>query len=91
MVSSLFLPLGGKNANWPRLPAITRFEPARMDCQQRGLMVDRCTPDGRFGVVDLPAPPLARSDVSPTPDDKDDDAGYGFALSQTARPLPSEE
>jgi len=45
------------------------------------LMVDRCTPDGRFGVVDLTLATGQKRCVTDAPDDKDDDTGYGFALS----------
>jgi Tol biopolymer transport system component/DNA-binding winged helix-turn-helix (wHTH) protein len=45
------------------------------------LMVDRCTPNGRFGVVDHTLATGQKRCLTDAPDDENDDTGYGFALS----------
>ena len=53
----------------------------RVDRQwRRNLMVDHCSPDGRFGVVDLSLG-IGENVVSRTVGRMDDDSGWGFALS----------
>jgi Tol biopolymer transport system component/DNA-binding winged helix-turn-helix (wHTH) protein len=51
------------------------------------LMVDRCSPDGRFGVVDFTLATGQKRCLTDAPDDKDDDTGYGFALSPDGNTL----
>ena len=45
------------------------------------LMVDHCTPEGRFGVVDLSLATGQKQCLTHIPNEKDDDIGWGFALS----------